>query len=98
MSDIFLRIGNAKFSDASGIPRVTAEIRNSSLFILPSIEVSVLLYDKDENVFAVSKTIVDSLAPGEQAPVFFSWPNGISGTPFRVEILTKFDSFLTRLK
>lgn len=97
-SAITLLSGNTQFTRTTGNPRVSADIKNNSLFTLPDIGAAVLLYGDDGNVFAVSKTVIDKLVPGEQKTIYFSWPQGLESDPNRIEILTVFDPTSIRRK
>lgn len=54
--------------------RLTLKILNRSINDYKNIEVSVLLLDENQNIFAVNRTVIDSLAAGESAPLIFAWP------------------------
>lgn len=55
-------------------PRLEAMIINNSLEPANNIDLVALLSDAEGNVFAASKTFIDTLAPGEEAKAIFTWP------------------------
>ena len=97
-ADIVLRVSNTSFTRATGNPRISSTISNPSLFIVPNIEVGVILYGSDGNAFATSRTVIPELAPGGQKQVFFSWPQGLEKEYSRIEILPEYDPYQIRLR
>jgi len=67
-------------------PRIDAVIKNNSLETVSNIDLTTLVYDKDGNIFAASKTFVDSLAPGATAPIVFTWPRAFTYDALNTEI------------
>ena len=69
-------------------PEVRATLHNTSLFEVKNIKASVLLYDAEDNIFAVSSTFVDSIEGEGKRDISFSWPPGfMSMEPARIDIL-----------
>lgn len=63
-------------------PTVNATLHNTSLFEVKNITASVLLYDAEDNVFAVSSTFLDRI-PGEgKRDISFNWPANSTGVEF----------------
>jgi hypothetical protein len=56
-------------------PKLTANIKNTSLYDLPRTDVIALLYDKDNTLVGASKTYLENIASNETEPVFFTWPH-----------------------
>jgi len=67
-------------------PRIDAMIKNNSLETVSNIDLTTLVYDENGNVFAASKTFVDSLAPGASAPIVFTWPRPFGSKALNTEI------------
>ena len=55
-------------------PLLKAEVTNKSLAPVSGLIVVATVSDVDENVMAVSSTLVESLDAGESREVAFSWP------------------------
>lgn len=67
-------------------PKVTITIKNNSQNLLRNIPVIAVVYDKNGNAIAASKTIVDSLAKNELTEVSFTWLLSFSANVSRVEV------------
>jgi hypothetical protein len=69
-------------------PKAQARIKNESVDqSFSDIDVFIVLYDKDDNRVAFSKTVVDKLAPGETKDVYFTWPEAFLRPVVRTEVL-----------
>ena len=91
ISDINLE--NEKIS-----PRLSAKLKNDSLFIVPDISVVVILYDNERNAIAVSSTFLDQLSREEEKVINFTWPMPILDQVTTKEILPTYNIFKVRLK
>ncbi len=69
-----LVINNLKFSREDTTPRLDAVIKNVSLENVSNIDLAALVSNDAGNIFAASKTFVDSLPPGASVPIVFIWP------------------------
>ncbi len=67
-------------------PRITALIRNESLFDVRDVFVSAVLYDEFGNVQGVSSTKIDLISPEEDEPAFFTWSVPFEKEPATIEI------------
>lgn len=56
---------------------LTATLLNRSLRDLKEVAVSAFVFDRQENVLAVSKTVEKDLLAGSERQIFFSWPRVI---------------------
>ncbi|MBI2108887.1 MAG: hypothetical protein HYT93_01730 [Parcubacteria group bacterium] len=81
-----LSIQNQIFTDAEKRPRLKAELVNNSLDAVHDIAVTALIFDKHNNVIAVSKTEVDRLTPQSSKTISFIWPQPILDEAIRIEI------------
>ena len=61
-------------------PRLDASVENVSLENVSNIDLVAIISDETDNIFAASKTFVDTLPAGESASVVFTWPR-----PFKIE-------------
>lgn len=62
-------------------PALTAEVSNESLSDLRDITVVGMLADEEENIIAVSSTLVESLGKGEKKEIVFTWPQPLPIEP-----------------
>lgn len=84
-----LLVKDAIVSRATSTPRLTAVVENLSLGSVSNIDLIALISDEEGNIFAASKTFVDTLAVGEESPVVFTWPRPFSSRVAGVLILTR---------
>ena len=75
-----LRVKENILSKEDSTPRLDVTLENLSLQKVSNIDLVALISDAEGNLVAASKTIIESLAPGEAAPAVFTWPK-----PFGVE-------------
>ncbi|HEY4528636.1 MAG TPA: hypothetical protein VJJ48_02310 [Candidatus Paceibacterota bacterium] len=70
-------------------PRLEAWIENLSLDGVSNIDLTVLVSDKDGNIFAASKTLIDSIPPRGEMLAVFSWPRPFLLETASTEVLVK---------
>lgn len=63
-------------SELDSHPVVRAKIFNRALFEEPALEVAALLKNKDGNVFAASKTVIERIGSKRESEAVFTWPQG----------------------
>lgn len=72
--------------------RLNALVQNPSrLFALQNIDVVALLYDREGNALAASKTIVESIAKENSTPVVFTWPQSLKEKVARIELIPRYN-------
>lgn len=98
LRDIKLLVSDIQLEDENTSPRLSALVKNSSLFIVPDIDVVTVLYDKDGNAVSASRTYLEELNRGQSAEVNFTWPEPLSGEVIAQEIIPIYDIFLAKLK
>lgn len=76
-----IEIVDLNLSSRDTRPRIDANVRNTSLERISNIDLTVLVSNSQGNIFAASKTFVNSLSSGEEAPIVFTWPQ-----PFQEEV------------
>ncbi len=74
-------------------PTLSARIKNESINNLPKFESIAILYDIDGNAINASKTVKEGLSSGESTPVFFTWPEELSGDPVVKDVLIMINPF-----
>jgi hypothetical protein len=82
-----LSIVNDVILNETTSPRIDASIRNDSNMNQNSVRVAALIYDADENVMAVSQTVVDIVPAHGSNKVIFSWPEPFPGPIARKELI-----------
>ncbi|KKS03801.1 MAG: hypothetical protein UU58_C0015G0009, partial [Candidatus Nomurabacteria bacterium GW2011_GWA2_41_25] len=78
-------------------PRLSATIKNNSLFTIPNVSVVVILYDNSGNALSASRTYLSRLAPLENADINFTWPEPLTGAVVAKEIIPMYDIFSVQL-
>src|SRR3989344_3882492 len=68
-------------------PVLSAVVKNNSFFIIPEIDVVVILYDASGNAISASRTYLDKLSPEEAEDIHFTWPEPFFGKVIAKEII-----------
>ncbi len=74
-------------------PKLTVVVENTSIYDVQNLDVIALLYDKDENAIASSKTYVTKLDKNSSKQLFFVWPQKFSSDVARIELVPRYDIF-----
>lgn len=98
VNQLKLLVSDINLIDADTSPRLSATIKNNSLFIIPEVDVIAILYDVSGNALSVSRTFVDVLDGEESKDIDFTWPEPLRGTVIFKEILPLYNIFLVKLK
>lgn len=88
-----LFVRNVKLSDPQSTPRIEAQIANDSIYKVSDLDLVALIYNKDGNVIATSKTYLESVDKNSSAPVFFTWPRTFSEDVGRIEVFPDLNPF-----
>ncbi len=74
---------------AAGVsPSAEAQIRNTTVDSrFNNLDAFIILYDKDDNRIAFSKTVINSIGPSETQTLSFTWPEAFSQAVIRSEVL-----------
>ena len=86
MAGIF-SIRNKTVSSIESTPRVTAQVKNSSVEVVLNVAFVAVVFDTAGNAIAASHTTVPRLAGGEEQEIVFSWNNPLSKVVGRIDIL-----------
>ena len=84
---ISLIVENSVLSGAETLPKIEAEIRNSSTQDISDIEIIVIVFDENGNAIAASKTSVDRLRRLTSSDIVFTWPKPFSVKVGKIEII-----------
>jgi hypothetical protein len=90
-------ISNIQLMDEKISPRLSATIKNSSLFTIPNVDVVAILYDATGNAISTSRTYFDQLGPLQSSDVNFTWPEPLPGDIVEKEIIPMFNIFSAKL-
>ena len=72
---------------------VDVSIFNSTSYDYKSVDVYVLVLDKDGNLLGTNRTVLKSVAAGSHNPVRLIWPGELAGTTVSVEVATRLNIF-----
>lgn len=89
-----LIVENDLFEDLNTTPKLSANIRNTTFSTFYNIPVVVIIYDINGNAIATSQTIIDQIGSEETVPIYFTWPEPLSGVPVRREIIPRINPFI----
>jgi hypothetical protein len=84
-----LKVRDRVLTSATSSPRLEAIIENPTLNKVSNIELVALMKDESGNIFAASKTYLDTLAGSESMPVVFTWPRPFEKTPIDTPIIIR---------
>lgn len=69
-------------------PSAQISVENSSVDqAFSNVTAFIILYDKNDNRVSFSKTVIDSIGPGEKKDLFFTWPEAFGADIVRTETL-----------
>jgi hypothetical protein len=72
---------DSTFSTLESTPKLQTVLRSEDINPLSNIEVSVALYDDDNNTVHISRTVLDSIPARGEVSAFFTWPRPFGITP-----------------
>lgn len=74
--------------DQGKSPSAQVNIENSSVDqTFSNIYAFIILYDKDDNRVSFSKTLIDSMPPGQKGTIYYTWPEPLPTNVVRTEVL-----------
>lgn len=86
-----LEVLERKLSHEDETPLIETKIRNKTLHTYKNVEVVVIVYDKDGNGFAASRTFIDKIGDREDVKVKFTWPEPFTTSSTKIEIIPKLE-------
>lgn len=82
-----LRVSNKKLSEQEGLPRLEANVDNTSTKAVSDIDFVAILFSPAGNARAASKTRLARAEPGDPQQLIFTWPEPFPTNIGRVDIL-----------
>lgn len=73
-TDVLLSADAIVLENEETKPKVSAVIKNNSLYTIDDVSATALLFDVDGTLMGASKTLVEELPGGTSEPIFFTWP------------------------
>ena len=90
-------VRDKKLSNLDSTPKLSAVVSNDSIYDLSNLPVIAILYDKDGNALAASRTFLDQLTKNSTAPVYFTWPEPFEEQIFSTDIFPEINPFSFKL-
>lgn len=84
-----IEIDEVVLTEASSTPRLTAKVKNLSLSPVANLDFVALISDAEGNLFAASKTYIDTLASGEDSPIVFIWSRPFDRNAAQIEVVKR---------
>lgn len=78
---------NSVLEDYGNGSLLTAEIKNLETKAVSNVEIGAIIYDKEENAIAFSRTVVDGIGPNTNKKISFTWPKILKERSARIEII-----------
>jgi hypothetical protein len=91
-------VSNIELVDEKTSPKLSATIKNNSLFTIPNVDVIAILYDEGGNAVSTSRTYLKEFAPLQNSNINFTWPEPMPGVVIAKEIIPMYDIFSVQLK
>ncbi len=91
-------VSNINLSTPETTPRLSAVIKNNSLFSIPDVNVVAILYDSLGNAVSASRTYVKILDKEESKDLNFTWPEPFDKIVVKQEIIPIYNIFSVKLK
>src|SRR3989344_6978631 len=98
ISQLKILVSNIEIKDVDTSPRLSAVVKNNSLFTIPDVGVIVILYGENGNAISTSRTYLSKLSPLGSADINFTWPEPLPGAVVEQEIIPMFDIFSAKLE
>jgi hypothetical protein len=91
-------VSNIILQNENTEPKLSAVVKNNSLFRIPEVSFVVILYDALGNAVSASHTYLDVLEGEETANINFTWREPFTSPVVLKEIIPMFDIFSVKLK
>jgi hypothetical protein len=98
ISQLKVLVSNIELTGETTSPRLSATIKNNSLFTIPDVNVVAILYDKSGNAVSTSNTYLSQLDPLETSNINYTWPQPITQTVVAKELIPMYDVFSAKLQ
>lgn len=92
-NSLAISVEDKVLTDALDAPKLRANVSNNTLINMRYLDVFAILYDENDNVLTVSKTLVEDLPKSKKVPVVFTWPKGLEKAPTRIDIFPQVNIF-----
>lgn len=98
INQLKVNVSSIELKDADTFPKLSAVIKNNSLFTIPNVGVIAILYDENGNAISTSRTYLNKLSPLQSSDINFTWPEPLPGAVVAQEIIPMYDIFSVKLE
>ena len=84
-----ISIRSKDLTKAESAPRLELRVSNDALETIYNVEFIVLLSDPEGNIFAASRTFLDSLSPSNLTPTVFTWPTAFQKQVSLIDVVPR---------
>ena len=90
-------ISDIKLENEDTSPKLSATVKNTSLFQIPEVGFVTILYDEKGNAVNASQTYLDRLYGEQVSNINFTWPQPFTAKVVEKEIIPTFNIFSVKL-
>jgi len=98
INQLKVNISNIELKDVDTLPKLSAVIKNNSLFTITDVGVIAILYDANRNAISTSRTYLNKLLPLQGSDIHFTWPEPLPGVVVEQEIIPMYNIFSAKLE
>lgn len=98
INQLKVSVSDIRLENEDTSPRLSAVVKNNSLFQIPEVNIVAFLYDEKGNAISASRTYLDVLQGEENKEITFTWPEAFSKKVIAKEIIPMFNIFFVKLK
>ena len=98
ISQLKILVSDIELKDVDTSPKLSAVVKNNSLFTIPNVGVIAILYDGSGNAISTSRTYLNKLSPLQSSDINFTWPEALPGVVVEQEIIPMYDIFSAKLE
>ena len=91
INQLKILVSDIELKDEASSPRLSATVKNNSLYFIPNVDVITILYDINGNAVSTSRTYLNQLSPLQTADINFTWQEPFSSPVVAKEIIPMFD-------
>lgn len=98
INQLKILVSNIQLTNETTFPKLSATIKNNSLFTISNVDLIAILYDGSGNAISASRTFLDQLNPFQNADINFTWPEPLPGIVVVKEIIPMYNIFYVKLR
>jgi len=96
--ELNITVEDINLENENSSPRMSAIIKNKSLFLVPELNIVTILYDNLGNAISASRTYIELLRGEESVNINFTWPEAFDRKVITKEVIPMYNIFDVKLK